>query len=276
MTDIAPSAEGGADAATAAAAAAAAGGGGATPEWLGGLPDNLKADASLSRFADVPALASSYVDLRKTMGNRIAVPAADAPAEQWDPVFKALGRPDEPSAYEVPLPEGMDPATAEPFKQLAHKIGLTPGQVKALGEFDMQRMSDAESGFYAEGEQSLAEVKTELGDGYAQAEADAKAAFAKLFGADAATADALDRLVGSGPLVKAFANAAKLIGETGRIDGDGDGGMGTSDATAEADLKALNKDAAWREKLNNGDAATVAQHKNLLAAAQRHALSGGQ
>jgi hypothetical protein len=249
---------------------------GAVPEWLQGLPPELQGDQTLSRYQNIEALARGHVETKKAFGSRIAVPGADAKPEEWDGVWKALGRPDGIDGYEVPVMEGIDPETTKPFRELAHKLGLNPTQAKELAGFHNQLLTQAEADYYAEGEQSLQAVKDELGDGYAQAEADAKAAFAKLFpGADGELADAIDRLVGSGPLVKAFANAAKLIGETGRIDGGGGDALGVGDAEAEGKLKELNRDAGWRDKLKAGDATTVAQHQRLLDAARRHAAATG-
>lgn len=248
--------------------------GAATPrEWMTSLPDGLKADASLARFEDVPSLAKSYVELRSTMGNRLAVPAADAPPEEWGKVWDALGRPKEAAGYE--FPDGVHAETAEMFRPIAHQLGLNPAQAKALAEFDMQRIEGFVTKANADSAADLQTLKDELGNDYEPKRLAAKAVVEKIFGEESADfLDELDDRVGSRKLVEGMMKLSDLVGETPRVDGDGGRVTGASDAEAEATLKGLQKDPAWREKLTNKDAATVAEHSRLLEAAQRHAAAG--
>lgn len=74
----------------------------------------------------------------QSMIGRKTVPDADAPDDQWNEFYKTLGRPDDPTGYELKnsfegAPEDFD---FTPFKEkaatLSHKIGLTPRQAEQL------------------------------------------------------------------------------------------------------------------------------------------------
>jgi hypothetical protein len=247
-----------------------------TREWMTGLPADLTGDATLSRYDSIEALARGHVETKKALGeagNRLAIPAADAPPEQWEAVFKAIGRPDDASGYK--FPEGADAQTVEGFGPVAHQLGLSQKQAEGLAAYDMQRMTDAMTAIKTASEADLKTLKDELGSDYTAKEAVAQAAFQKLFGNEAgALADHLDGIVGSRALVEGFMKLGTMLGEHSRIDGEGEPITGVSDAEAEAKLQTLFKDKGWRDKLNAGDATTKAEHERLMAAARRHAAQG--
>jgi hypothetical protein len=259
-----------------------------TPTWRDTLPDDLKADATLGRYADVPALAKAHVEQHKTIkqlqGSKLVLPAADAPPEAWDPIFNAIGRPEDAAAYEFPLPEGVESSPlVDKFRPIAHKLGLTAAQAKGIAEFQNQHAADEASAFYAKGEEEVAAIKAELGGQYDAKLAAAKATFAKIFSGDddaskaeaVALADELDGKLGSGRLMRAMMKLADLAGEHGIIEPDSHiEGLG-SVADAEAKLTELQADPGWREKFNKGDASTVAQRNRLLELAQKQALVRG-
>jgi len=72
------------------------------------------------------------------IGKRPAgIPSSDAPDEEWNKFYNALGRPEKPDLYQLPdiegLPEGAD---LSPYKQkaasIAHEVGLSPKQAEKL------------------------------------------------------------------------------------------------------------------------------------------------
>lgn len=84
----------------------------------------------------------------KTEG-MVRVPTAESPPEEWEGVFKALGRPEKPEdyAFEKPekLPDGVewDDARVKQFAPVAHRLGLTPAQVKGLSEWQIQTVGES-------------------------------------------------------------------------------------------------------------------------------------
>ena len=76
------------------------------------------------------------------IGKRPAgIPTADAPPEEWDKFYTAMGRPESADKYGLPdvegVPEGFDLSPyQQKMRELAHKVGLSPKQAeKAWQEY---------------------------------------------------------------------------------------------------------------------------------------------
>ena len=106
-----------------------------TPTWRDTLPEDLKADASLATFKDVPSLAKSYVETKKLVGQKaLTVPGPNAPAEEVAAFRAALGVPPSPAEYKVKAHEMMahpswNPEAQAEFVKGAHANGFTPAQL---------------------------------------------------------------------------------------------------------------------------------------------------
>jgi hypothetical protein len=240
----------------------------------------LKADATLSRYADIPSLAKAHIEAHKVAKSKIVIPAEDAGDEAWGAFYNQLGRPETPDAYTIPMPELPVDAPQEarellaqeykPFRELAHSIGLNAKQAEALGKFELDR----QNAFYAQGESEIKALREALGQDYEPKVEAGRRAFARIFGDDEealALANELDKKVGSARLVKASMRLAEIMGEHGLIDSDTVEGFGEV-KDAEAKIAELQKDASWREKFNNGDAGVRAQYNRLLDLAKKQAV----
>ena len=91
--------------------------------------------------SDTPpdALLSSYKNLEKVWGADKAGRALMLPKDAndtaaLDAIYDKLGRPADPSGYEISLPEGVEPDFADKAKGWFHKAGLSTGQAKAVTE----------------------------------------------------------------------------------------------------------------------------------------------
>lgn len=261
------------------------GGGGAAPEWHAGLPDDLKGDATLARYADVPSLAKAHIEAHKVAKSKIVLPGADAGDDAWSAFYAATGRPETADGYgDFGLPALADDADdaakaardglVKQYQEALHPLGLNPRQASALVAADISRIEAAQEAFYKQGQTEVDALKKEMGVEYEPNRAAAQKVFTELFGDDAAAlADELDTKVGSARLVKGMMALAKRVGEQDRVDGGGGGLGGGGEANAAEQLKTLQADKGWREKFNSGDAATVEQHSRLLRAAQAQAVA---
>ena len=96
------------------------------------LQGELASEPSLRNFDSVDKLAQSYVHLVRKMGappeNFVQIPKE---GESWDGVYEALGRPSEPSGYNLDDYEPT-PGTLDDFRNHAHKMGLTQQQAEHL------------------------------------------------------------------------------------------------------------------------------------------------
>ena len=115
---------------------------------------DLYDNPSLSTFTDPVALAKAFVETKALVGKKgLILPTEKDPPEKWDEFYKALGRPETPDGYEIVKPEGLPkemPYSEErvgDFKILAHKIGLSPTQVKELVNWQTAEASKEFSAF---------------------------------------------------------------------------------------------------------------------------------
>ena len=68
------------------------------------ISEDLKNDPTLSNFKDVESLAKTVVHQQKVLGSRIPLPKTD---EERNELYNKLGRPEDPSKYEVNIPNEM-------------------------------------------------------------------------------------------------------------------------------------------------------------------------
>jgi len=162
--------------------------------WRDGLSDDLKGHTSLATFADIEALAKSFIETKAYQGNSIRIPGEDAGTkqqqefvskllakvpgvmlkpdlendEQSTNFFRTLGMPEKSEEYETgktEYPEGVTENVERTnfFKGLAHEVGLTKGQFKKfmakVTEVDINEASQAADSQ----KQSLVELDKEWG-----------------------------------------------------------------------------------------------------------------
>lgn len=77
------------------------------------------------------------------------LPGKDATPEQWAEFYKAVGAPDTPEAYQLPVPEGQDGEFAKTAATWFKDAGLLPQQAQALAskwnEFTSAQAAAAEA-----------------------------------------------------------------------------------------------------------------------------------
>ena len=103
--------------------------------WWETLPDELKNEPTVQKYKSVEEAIKGLVNATKLIGrDKVPVPKPDAPKEEWDAFYQAIGRPDTPDGYEIQY-EGADEEILNSFKQAAHEAGLTPQQVQKIADF---------------------------------------------------------------------------------------------------------------------------------------------
>jgi len=125
--------------------------------WRDTLPEELKNDPTLQNLKDVESLAKTVVHQQKMIGSRVPMPKTD---EEKSELYGKLGRPDEPTKYEVTIPDThkdyFQEAAVNEFKNVAHKIGLNNEQVSALIDYQVAQIN-----YQAENQQSSMAVQKE-------------------------------------------------------------------------------------------------------------------
>ncbi len=208
-------------------------------DWRAGLDADLAALVAAKGWRDPGEALRSYAHLeRRIGGDKIALPAADAPAEDWQEVWNRLGRPAAPADYSLVPPKAgaaYDPEAADWFRGIAHAIGLSDRQAQQLHDAFLDRVAAAapESATGAAmgvggedddpGETGIeAKLRAVWGRDYPARAADLRRAIAAVLPEDDAVF-ALAEAVGEVPLLQLLSRVGAAIGEDSLVGG---GGMG--------------------------------------------------
>jgi hypothetical protein len=210
-------------------------------DWVATLDADSRAFVGVKGWKTPTDVISSYANLEKTVGaDKIVLPGKDAKPEQWDGVYKALGRPDKPDGYELKKPEGFDGYSddlAKAYRDTAHKAGLSASQAATLHDWWAGAAMEANKREVAEREADAkkmdGELRTAWGaayDGNVEAGKRGVQHFAKVAGLTADQAagalDAFEKRIGGAALMRMFAAIGKGIGED-TLHGSGLGGTMT-------------------------------------------------
>ena len=205
---------------------------GTQTSWRDTLPDDLKSDATLNKYSDIPNLAKAHIELQKLIGQKgIIKPGKEASPEQIKAFREALGIPSDPSKYdmgEFDKSITMPPETLEWARKMGAEHGIEPAALKAVMSDYMKQEALLESAQEKAVQAEIAEgfkgLRSEWGEAFNQNLTRANFAAQKLGGQGL-----IDRLEEFGAdndpvIIKAFAEAAKLYGEDRlREAGAGDG-----------------------------------------------------
>lgn len=147
--------------------------------WQDSLPDGLKTDPLFRLYKTQDEAMKAHAALYKARGvpaeRLLTVP--DKPADQspddWAPIHKALGVPDDPKDYKIDLaPEAADDAAglSDILRELGGKAKLQPAQMDAiigtLNELGKKSVEAEQAQLKADGEAVTADLKKEWGAAY--------------------------------------------------------------------------------------------------------------
>lgn len=169
-------------------------GGDAGQPWFSALPENLRADPSITKFKSLEDLAAGYVGLQKLMGHpkdKLAV-IPDDPSEREKLAAKLWGFPDDPEKYSPALPEDLPADYRDPkkapgldwFTGIAKELRLPPNVAGRLyGEyvkFAQKAAADQKANAEAEQVRQFEAVKQAWGENFERNAAAANQALANL------------------------------------------------------------------------------------------------
>lgn len=133
------------------------------------VPEEYKDKGYMSKIKDIPGLFKSFDSAQEMLGKRPAgIPHDDAGEETWNDFYKQLGRPDTAEGYDIKLPEDLPEGLSQDneqlsgFKEMAHKLGLTPKQVQALVDYDVERQTKAIGQYNEQSTASQKQVEEEF------------------------------------------------------------------------------------------------------------------
>lgn len=244
-------------AAGAAAAAGAQGGAaaaGSSPEWMAGLSEDLRGDATLSRFASLDDLARGHIEAHKTAKSK-AVPLPGDTDESRKAFADAL-RQQSIDAYDFgKTPAGLDKALVDGFREHAFAEAIPPHMAKGALDFYAAKMAEATEAANAASLEDVNNFKTEYGSGYDQKLAQVQKMIESFTGTPMELTEAdlnrFDMKVGSANLLKAMFAIHDRVGDLQPAGEDPlPAGLTAVDpAQADATFKAKMADPEWRKKV---------------------------
>jgi hypothetical protein len=256
------------------------------------LPDGPTKDAYRTINPANPIVAAdSHYNAQRMLSSLdqdkiIRIPDANAKPEDWDAVYKKLGRPDSPDGYkDVKWGDNADPTMVEFGKNLAFKLGLPPAAVEGVMAAQWNDFVGKQNEAYAKqakeaNDAAVAAIKQEAGDKYQEWMTAGNRVLEALKGSKAMSeADfaQLEAHIGVAPLLKMLVGLGRLMPSDGsfpQVTPQASPNEVKDQAAADR-IAALQGDAAFMEKYNNAahpeHASALEQMEKLYRAAGKFA-----
>jgi hypothetical protein len=134
--------------------------------WKEAIPEDLRNDPNISKFTELEALAKSYVNATRMIGqDKVAVPNNNSTEDQWNEVYNKLGRPESPDKYKLEVNSDvvpLDESAVKSFAENAHKLGLNNKQAQGILEFYKNSMEGSVQQSQVDMETAQAQTEQEL------------------------------------------------------------------------------------------------------------------
>ena len=133
--------------------------------WKDSISEEYRADPNIEKFTEIDALAKSYINATKMIGqDKIVIPTKNSGQEAWDEAYAKLGRPESPEKYTFDVKSdvvNMDEGAIKSFAEQSHKLGLNNKQAEGILDFYKNNM---------EGTAQQAKIDTETAQSQAEQE----------------------------------------------------------------------------------------------------------
>ena len=119
--------------------------GGDTPgNWKTSISEEFRNDPSIEKFTEIDALAKSYINATKMIGqDKLVIPTNNSTEDQWNEVYEKLGRPESADKYAFDVKSEtlpFDENAVKSFAEQSHKLGLNNKQAQGILEFYKNNM----------------------------------------------------------------------------------------------------------------------------------------
>jgi len=134
-----------------------------TSSWKDSISEDFRNDPSIEKFTEIDALAKSYINATKMIGqDKIVIPTKNSGQETWDEAYAKLGRPESADKYALDAKSDVvpfDETAIKSFAEQSHKLGLNNKQAQGILEFYKNNM---------EGSVQQAKIDTETAQSQAE------------------------------------------------------------------------------------------------------------
>ena len=115
-----------------------------TSSWKDSISEDYRNDPSIEKFTEIDALAKSYINATKMIGqDKIVIPTKNSGQEAWDEAYAKLGRPESADKYNFDVKSeivNMDENAIKSFAEQSHKLGLNNKQAAGILDFYKNNM----------------------------------------------------------------------------------------------------------------------------------------
>ena len=115
-----------------------------TSSWKESISEAYRNDPNIEKFTEIDALAKSYINATKMIGqDKVVIPTNNSTEEAWNEVYDKLGRPESAEKYSLDAKSevvNFDEAAIKSFAEQSHKLGLNNKQAQGILEFYKNNM----------------------------------------------------------------------------------------------------------------------------------------
>ena len=115
-----------------------------TASWKDSISEDFRNDPNIEKFTEIDALAKSYINATKMIGqDKLVIPNNNSTEDQWNEVYEKLGRPESADKYALDAKSetvSMDENAVKSFAEQSHKLGLNNKQAQGILEFYKNNM----------------------------------------------------------------------------------------------------------------------------------------
>ena len=194
-----------------------------TSSWKDSISEEYRADPSIEKFTEIDALAKSYINATRMIGqDKIVIPTKNSTQEAWDEAYAKLGRPESPDKYNLTVKSDvvqMDDNAIKSFAEQSHKLGLNNQQAEGILEFYKNNMEGTAQQSKIDTETAQANSEQELRSEWGR-DFDAKVQQAGALAKANINPEVLDMTLSNGTrlgdhpeIIKGFAKIAGMMSE---------------------------------------------------------------
>ena len=115
-----------------------------TSSWKDSISEAYRNDPNIEKFTEIDALAKSYINATKMIGqDKVVIPTNNSTEEAWNELYDKLGRPESADKYTLDAKSeviNLDENAIKQFAEQSHKLGLNNKQAQGILEFYKNNM----------------------------------------------------------------------------------------------------------------------------------------